>query len=100
MRSTQQCPKCSGQKFAVTEEFKTPHCDSPFRLQSFHPIAVMTRNGNDWEGLGKFSAWICLGCGYTEFYARNLGNVVDLAQKYPDQLRIIDAEPPQRGPFR
>jgi hypothetical protein len=50
--------------------------------------------------LGSFEAWICLGCGYTELYAQGLAGLEELAKKHPDQARIVDAGPPEQGPYR
>jgi hypothetical protein len=61
------------------------------------PVAV----GASWtKTLGAFETWICLGCGYTELYAHHLAGIEDLAADCPGELRIVDAGPPARGPYR
>lgn len=49
---------------------------------------------------GQFTSWICLGCGYTEFYAGNLDGIEALAASHPDKIRIIDAAPESQGAYR
>jgi hypothetical protein len=49
---------------------------------------------------GYVEAWICLGCKYMELYALQIEDLEALAEQYPDQLRIVDARPPDHGPYR
>jgi hypothetical protein len=49
---------------------------------------------------GTFETWICLGCGYTEFYAQGLEGIEGVARRHPDRLRIVDAQPQAQGPYR
>ena len=105
MRSTHRCPKCSGQRFVVTDEFRVPEQESANTTRAFPAVAIDTKaNSSDPRGpwqremLGAFTTWICLGCGYTEFYAHHLDGVNALAQQYPHRLRIVDAGPPKQGP--
>jgi predicted nucleic-acid-binding Zn-ribbon protein len=101
MRSTQTCPKCSGQRLAVMDEFRQPEAGS-----SSTTVVVVVAieaegmfRGNA-GGLGSFETWICLGCGYTEFYARRLKGIEALAEKHPDRVRIIEPTSPKRDPYR
>jgi hypothetical protein len=52
------------------------------------------------QKLGKFETWICVRCGYTEFYAYGPEDPEMLAKQFPEQLRIVDAEAPAQGPYR
>jgi len=101
MRSTQTCPKCSGKRFAVSAEFRQPDVDSGNRTLAFSAITVVvaSRAGHRIT-LGRLEAWICVGCGYTELYAHGLDGIETIAKQYPDQLRIVDATPPEQGPYR
>ena len=85
MKHTQKCPKCEGREFAVN-------------TQEIAPINLTTHVDGDIKR-GSFEAWICLGCGYSEFYARGLSGIRELAAKAPHQLRIVDATP-KDGPYR
>ncbi|XYI02568.1 hypothetical protein ACMHYB_23560 [Sorangium sp. So ce1128] len=52
---------------------------------------------------GKFQTWVCLTCGYTEFYAHDLGDLAQIEQAvspWSDQMRIVDATAPQKGSYR
>jgi predicted nucleic-acid-binding Zn-ribbon protein len=94
MRSSQTCPKCSGNKFAVTAEFRQP----VHRSTATEPFFAVTLTeeigrffGSSTAPRGGFETWICLGCGYTEFYAKGLDGIEELAKEHPEQLRIVDA---------
>jgi predicted nucleic-acid-binding Zn-ribbon protein len=107
MRTTQTCPKCSGKKFAVTDEFRQPDYDSSNVTRPFSAITIPTGSSSrgkcSYEGrkaLGQFETWICVVCGYTEFYAYGLDDIEHVAKQYPDHLRIVDATPRGQGPFR
>jgi predicted nucleic-acid-binding Zn-ribbon protein len=108
MRSTQTCPKCSGKRFAVAKEFRQGAAGSGRQdwTVPFHAIAVPTsavsadeENSDGARKTGHFKTWICLDCGYTEFYAYGLAGIHELADKYPDRLSIVDATPTD-GPYR
>ena len=51
---------------------------------------------------GRLESWICMGCGYVEFYAHGYSpeGFEELAEQFPDQFRVVDAEPKGQGPFR
>lgn len=109
MRSTQMCPKCSGQKFAVTDDFRQTDYDTVFPKAPLEFFAVTVplqdhRNrsfGLHWRGgTGHFETWMCLGCGYTEFYAHGLEHIEEIAERWPDRVRIVDAGPGPQGPYR
>jgi predicted nucleic-acid-binding Zn-ribbon protein len=94
MRATQTCPKCAGNKFAVTAEFRQPESRS---IGARRFVAVILEKklgrflGSTTTERGSFESWICLGCGYTEFYAKALDGIEELAKEHPEQLRIVDA---------
>jgi predicted nucleic-acid-binding Zn-ribbon protein len=101
MRYTQTCPKCGGHQFAVKDEFRLPSRASNATVP--FPAVTIDRHGevdDDTIKSGRFEAWICLGCGYTEFYAHEIEDLKALAKQHPDQLRIVDARPPEQGPYR
>ena len=67
------------------------------------PALTISLRGKDEEyrkEVGNFETWICLGCGYTELYAGELKGIEELAKKHPEQVRIVDARPPEQGPYR
>jgi predicted nucleic-acid-binding Zn-ribbon protein len=105
MRSTQTCPKCSGHKFVVNElrrhwQDALPAVTWAVR-DSAGPLGDLMRLKHfEPQEAGSFETWICLGCGYTELYACGLGRLEAVAKQYPDQLRIVDARPPEQGPYR
>ena len=105
MQSTQRCPKCSGRKFAVSAEFRQP-LNGTSNLSYPSTAVTIEIKGHGMRvpdrriTTGRFESWICLGCGYTEFYAHGLENLEALAKQHPDQLRIVDAGPPEKTPYR
>lgn len=99
MRSTQTCPKCSGRKFAVSARFQVPEVGECPAIMAH----TVTRSGMESIRAGKFQTWMCLSCGYTEFYAYDLGDLAQIEQAvgtWSDQMRIVDATAPQKGPYR
>jgi predicted nucleic-acid-binding Zn-ribbon protein len=104
MRSTHTCPKCAYKKFATTTEFRQPvhrsTATEPFFAVTLNETQGMPFFGSSTKPLGGFETWICLGCGYTEFYAHGLTGVEELAKQHPEQLRIVDARSPGQGPYR
>jgi predicted nucleic-acid-binding Zn-ribbon protein len=102
MRTTATCPKCSGKKMMVVDLRQYPGESLTLRR-----IPVVAFHVKQWllsvpSALGRFEAWICVGCGFTELYAEDLGDVdvEELAAQYPDYVRIVDAAVSERGPFR
>jgi len=94
MRTTATCPKCSGKKIVVTElRVARP---SVSRI----PAAAYDVAWRLPEEAGGFESWICAACGYTEFYAKDLGDVDRLAAEHPKDVRIVDGTIAARGPFR
>ena len=106
MRSTQTCPKCAGQRFAVSDEFQIPDLRERSKRAVQGVPAVTVESKPDRSGFtnattaGYLEQWICLGCGYTEFYTRNLELVEQAAKEFPARLRIVDARPNNQGPYR
>jgi predicted nucleic-acid-binding Zn-ribbon protein len=98
MRFTQKCSKCTGKRFGVIDEFVQPNADYN-RPNAFAPVTFQHARDH-MRTLGKFEVWICLACGYTEFYAKELGDVEAVAKQHPDQLRVIDATAPGQGSYR
>jgi predicted nucleic-acid-binding Zn-ribbon protein len=90
MRTTKTCPKCAKTKIAVIADFRQPDSDSTNGIDSFPVITIRTPGFiGGRESIGRFSAWVCIACGYTEFYAEGLEDLAALASHYPDQVRIV-----------
>ncbi len=100
MRTTGTCPKCSGKKIAVVELRQKDRTEGPAAI----PVVGIRLSGLQlWSGFkfsGRFESWICAACGYTELYAKDLGDVDALAAQYPEDVRIVDSAVPVMGPFR
>lgn len=93
--SIRTCSKCEGRRFAVQRQFHLPIKGS----MASHKIPAVTIGGSSWK-VGHLETWICLGCGLTEFYARDIDSLEERAKRYPDQLKIVDYTAPTTGPHR
>lgn len=112
MRSTQTCPKCTGKKFAITENIRLPDREYDTYTSVVPAVTLATganvapRVGGIQGGgralFGRLSSWICVACGYTEFYthAYSVEGFEQLARQFPSEFRIVDGEPQGQGPFR
>ena len=101
MRTTATCPKCSGKKIVVAE-LRQPFPGTIARLIPALALNTMPEPSDALvvKKVGGFESWICAACGYTEFYAKDLGDVDRLAVEHPEHVRIVDATVHERGPFR
>ncbi len=106
MKSTQTCPKCAGRKFATIDEFQIPDLrDRAERAAHGVPAVTIESKPDRWgktsaTTVGSLEQWICMGCGYTEFYTRDLEMVAEAARQFPHRVRVVDAGPHKQGPFR
>ena len=74
MKSSRQCPKCDGTEIVHTETvMDRGYMDSP------SPMALsMKTTKKGWFSAsavpwGELEAFTCRACGYTEFYAKDVG---------------------------
>ena len=97
MRATQRCATCSGGRFAV-------NILRNLNRGSLPAVPAIVIENRKWsqveEWHGYFETWICLACGRSEFFARDYGEIEALARKHPDQVRIVEVEPREQGPYR
>jgi predicted nucleic-acid-binding Zn-ribbon protein len=98
MRTTATCPKCSGKKIVVTDLRYVDHGEGWIATDRIPAVAYDVQGRA--KSFGRFESWICAACGYTEFYAKDLGDVDKLTAERPEDVRIVDATVPARGPFR
>lgn len=105
MRTSQTCPKCHGRKFLVAPDVVQPDSDSINGTHSFVVTCEYMQTGagsflsTGYERVvaGKFEAWICAACGYTEWYAKLDAKAVEQLVT-SRALRVVDATSPT--PFR
>lgn len=108
MRTTNTCPKCHEKKLAVIGNVRHGPYD-PNNITIAIPAVtvalggeparyVVTADGR--EALGWVESWICIACGFTEFYAHSYKaeDFDRLAREHPEQVRIVNAKP--REPYR
>jgi predicted nucleic-acid-binding Zn-ribbon protein len=97
MRANQTCPECSGKRFLVMAKLQVI---SQRGTGIAHALVVHKKW--DLEISGTFETWTCLGCGYTALYASglDLARLDELCRAFPEQVRVVDARPPEQGPYR
>jgi len=90
MKHNEKCVKCGCRRLLVIDEVREQH---EFLMgTTFHVYNGQNKQG----GSGKFQVFVCLQCGYTEWYAYDLEK---LLQKLPADARIIDGNL-STGPYR
>jgi predicted nucleic-acid-binding Zn-ribbon protein len=111
MRTTSRCPKCRCGQLFVVEQMAQPHDGSVNRII---PLSVTCLDTSAAElgleknryraAVGRFEAWICANCGFTEWYAKD---VRDVLWRYLQQgrtenaeVRFVDADAGKPGPYR
>lgn len=105
MRTTAKCPKCSGEKFLVGElKSVDTRGESATEDHPLVPAMAYVAEAKGWLGggrqkRGRFESWICTACGYTEFYANDLGDLDEIAAQKYEGLRVVDGTK-ARSPFR
>jgi hypothetical protein len=85
------CPKCSHGRFLVVASVAVPDATDTWRLVTM-PV-VCGHVGDVRESAGTFHAYVCLSCGYTEWYATSLPALEKLASRVPG-TRVIEVTPP------
>ena len=104
MRINQACPKCHSTQVWIIDSVVQPTSDS----YGMNPLVVTTAMMPETNWLvgplrmsaGTFEAWICVQCGFTEWYAKNANEkLAELAQLPDSGVRLLDTGAP-RGPFR
>jgi hypothetical protein len=78
MKTTSKCPKCAGTKLFVCDNHQPDHESAntiyPFVITAVPIRQELTRasTANNCRTLvGGYETWICGGCGYTEWYAKD-----------------------------
>jgi predicted nucleic-acid-binding Zn-ribbon protein len=106
MRTHSRCPKCNGTKLYVVEN-RQPESDSSNGIAvlrvatpSIDHDEVGAKNGSRYRTeVGSFETWICAGCGYTEWYAKDPEHLLEkLAKRRDSGVRVVDGAP--ETPYR
>jgi len=108
MKQTETCPKCRGTKLFVVNEVQRRQ--SAEGIETIVPVTVTATqarvgptgrfSGEQRKNLeaGRFEAWVCAACGFTEWYATRLNELAVLADA-TSAVRVIEREP-EGGPYR
>ena len=107
MKAHSRCPKCNGTKLFVCDNIQPDHDSS----NTVHALVITTPEiSNEDVGAklgtryrthdGSYETWICAGCGYTEWYAKDPEHLRErLANTPRSGVRVVDktaATPPYR----
>jgi predicted nucleic-acid-binding Zn-ribbon protein len=89
MRTSLRCPKCACVRLWEIDAMLLPDCDN---RNYQHRLPVLTRGGDGGQDrriargarreAGHFTAWICSSCGYTEWYAEDVNEVLHEFVRY------------------
>lgn len=90
------CAKCQHGQLIVVSPFYLPDVQNN---GSVMPMAVASGLEARWQVLtgGSFRAHVCLTCGYTEWYAQELGALSATVGKIPN-VSVVEAK--ARAPYR
>ncbi len=53
------------------------------------PVTTAVVDAGARVDVGSFEAWICNGCGYTEWYAKDFAQLAYLADDYDSGVRMV-----------
>lgn len=102
MRNTHTCPKCAGQKIFVIGKLKQAEPGS----KTSHPMPVTSDTVSVawWSSrhvkAGHIEAWVCAGCGFMEWYAKDANEVLAYMAQHADTgVVYLDGGAPT-GPYR
>lgn len=108
MKTTQICPKCDSRQLWVIDRL-TQRDGSSTHVAAPKPViaANLPSDGGFWSAShgeyvvgGTFEVWICVQCGFMEWYARDVNKVLEKLAKEPGLgVRLVDGGPPPR-PYR
>lgn len=101
MKRTQLCPKCDGRRIWVIEPFRVPSEAAQGTVLSVVPHQASGGGGlfalARLSPVGRFDAYVCATCGYSELYATDFG---ELREDPANGVRLLDATAAPAGPFR
>jgi predicted nucleic-acid-binding Zn-ribbon protein len=107
MKHSETCPKCRSTKLFVVPEVQRRHeTEAAVGAIPMTVTSAQVRVGDGFFGegetrnveAGRFEAWVCAGCGYTEWYATRLEELAVLAGASTG-VRFIDRAA-EGGPYR
>jgi predicted nucleic-acid-binding Zn-ribbon protein len=84
MKNTQTCPKCASKKLWLISPLRTIHEYAP----GTHPLNLDydQKVGNNFltrhkAPAGKFDAWVCAECGFSELWATDIDKLVHAPER-------------------
>ena len=99
MKQNLTCPKCAGKKIWAIEKMEQPNYEYSNSVNPF-PVVARAVTSRKRRAVGAFDVLICAGCGYTEWYARDFGDLEELAEDPRHNVRLLDGSGVHSGPHR
>lgn len=91
-----RCPLCDHREVLVSEAAEFGHADSEKRMSvTYEPRWVLVGR-NPRHGHGALSMYVCRGCGYVQWFARDPGDI-PVGDEY--STRIVSGKD-KEGPYR
>lgn len=92
MQSNLKCAKCNHGKLLVVDELH-------YRAEAGHvnPVLVYAHYAPP-KYEGRFQVIICTRCGYTEWWAHHIDELLKDISKFHPRARLVDSDPP--SPYR
>lgn len=88
MKTTLTCPKCNHRAIWVIDPVTQPN-DPSHAIERFVVVARETSPGVR-SVAGRYEVFVCAGCGYTEWYAKDLANLQYFAADPSYGVRLLE----------
>jgi predicted nucleic-acid-binding Zn-ribbon protein len=107
MKANGCCPKCESLELLVVDDVTIVHHEFPdakaapmaLAFEIKKPNPAMFESAKTLVKSSGFDAWICAQCGYTEWYAKSVHRLRDLAEK-SSVVRRVTRSTDDGGPYR
>src|SRR5262245_13579014 len=102
MKNECVCPQCKGKKIYVCDNAQ-PGEESSNVIRRFHVVTVPisqqqtgAAEGSRYRShVGNYETWICAGCGFTEWYAKDPERLLEKLSQMPDSgVRVLSGSSP------
>jgi len=108
MKTSQRCPKCACTKLYVVDEVRQPAHDSINLIVPMHVTTAalptddlgLPDSNPHRSAIGRFEAWICSECGYTEWYAKDFAATFEKMLELGRRVHVRVVETTSDEPYR
>ena len=107
MKATKSCPKCASKHLLVVPDVAGVHHDYPTMKTVPMQFAMEVRtnkkgvfaSATEIATAGRFEAWVCAKCGFTEWYVKNVSALAALAAR-SSTVKVVGGDDDESGPYR